>query len=277
MRILIALAAACAATSSSLAQEAMYTEAATMPSPNTYVLREQFTIRQFGSDPSGSSDRTMIYELLNTLQYGLARDLSLTIDIPVEQRTTKIKGGGTSSAVGVPDLGFMLKYRFYKDDTGGVDTIRAAALFGADIASGDSRAFSSGTVNPRAGAVVTMVRGRHGFNQDLILGLNTGGEGGGVNFGAGGPSESVRFDTSYLFRIAPDRYTSDSVGAWYVTTELNGLYETNGDVDIRWAPGFMYEGRRWGFEVMAQLPFYEHLRKRPELDWGIGIGIRLLF
>lgn len=277
MRTLIALFASCAAASSSFAQEAMYTEAATMPSPNTYVLREQFTIRQFGSDPSGTSDRTVSYELMNTLQYGFARDWSLTIDIPVEQRTTKNKGGSTSSAIGVPDLGLMVKYRFYKDDTGGLDTVRAAALFGADIASGDSSTFSSGTVNPRAGAVLTIVRGRHGFNQDLIFGLNTGGEGGGVNFGGEGPSESIRFDTSYLFRIAPDRYTSESTGAWYVTTELNGLYETNGDVELRWAPGLMYEGRRWGLELMAQLPLYDDLKNRPELDWGIGFGIRLLF
>ncbi len=276
MRTLLVLAAACAVVPAALAQEAMYTEAATMPSPHTYVLRQQFTARQFGSDPGGRTGSTTTYESMTTLQYGLARAWSMTLDLPVEYRSYLDRIGTDSTSVGVPDLSLMFKYRFYKEDSGGVDTVRAAALFGADIASGDSHEFSSGTINPHGGAVLTVVRGRHGFNQDLIFQLNTGGEDG-INFGGEGPSECLRFDTSYLFRIVPDRYTSESVGAWYLTSEVNGLHETNGDTELRWSPGLMYEGRRWGFEVMAQLPLWNDLDNRPELDWGIGVGIRFLF
>lgn len=39
----------------------------------------------------------------------------------------------------------------------------------------------------------------------------------------------------------------------------------------------MYEGRRFGFEVMAQFPLWNELDERAELDLGIGMGVRFLF
>ncbi len=58
---------------------------------------------------------------------------------------------------------------------------------------------------------------------------------------------------------------------------FNGLYEFNGDYDLRYSTGLMYEGWRWAFEAMIQLPVYDHLDDRPELDFGFGIGLRLSF
>lgn len=260
-----------------LAQEAMYTNAATMPSRDVWVVRPQFNYYQFGANPGDGSTKTEVYEAVTSVQYGIARGWSLTLDIPVQWRTQEFADGREDSDKGVDDLDAMFKYRFYKDDTGGVDTLRAAALFGARFASGDDHDFSSQSVNPHFGAVVTMVRGRHGFNQELDWTFNTGGSDD-DNFGGNdGSSDALKYNTAYLFRIFPERYTATTTGSWYITAELNGLYETNGDNEIRFSPGLMYEGRNFALEFMMQFPFIHDLDHRAELDISVGFGVRVTF
>ncbi len=256
----------------------MYTAAATMPSPGIFVIRPQLMFESFGATPGTNTSGTDRYEFSTTLQYGLARGFSLTLEIPagIEVRQNATTGERkTDKGISNPDL--TLKYRFYKDDSGGIDTTRAALLTGFNFPSGDDRDFSSPTVNPFVGVVLTVVRGRHGFNQELSYRLNTNGAGVDNLGGGAGPADAFRFNSAYLYRIYPDRFASDSNGAWYLTAEMNGLYETNSDLELRWAPGLMYEGREFAFELMAQLPLYQHVRKRAELDFAVGVGIRISF
>jgi len=271
-----ALLMGCAFVGSALAQEAMYTAAATMPAPGLYVLRQQGHLFSYGTRPGTNVKRTDVFESMTTLAVGLARDFSLNLDIPAAIKVEHRAGNDSDHDQGIEDLDLMLKWRFFKNDTGGVDTVRAALLAGAKVASGDDSDFSSQSVSPMLGGVITVVRGRHGFNQDLMFVLTTGGDER-DNLGGEGPADALRHNTAYLYRIDPAAYTSESVGAWYATIELNGLYETNGDYELRWSPGFMYEGRRWGAEIMAQLPLMHSLDHRPELDFAVGIGVRLLF
>jgi hypothetical protein len=263
------------------AQEAMYTEAATMPSRGTSVFRTQFNFSRYGSEPATANspaiDHTDKFDITNTIQYGLARAVSIRFEFTPVWETEHHKGGGEDSDHGVSDFDATLKWRIYKEDTGGVDTLRVALLGGAYFASGDDKDFSTQTVNPHVGAVVTIVRGRHGFNQDVHFQLNTTGSGYDNTEGGMGPADAFRANSAYLFRIIPDRFTSESTGAWYVTAELNYLYEANGDMDLRWAPGIMYEGQRFAFEIMAQLPLWDRLNDRPELDFSVGIGFRFSF
>lgn len=256
------------------AQEAMYTQAATMPGPGDLILREQFHIFQYGSNPTSGTESTKLYVLETNLQYGIVKDLSLTVRVPMEHEldTRLVRGGsGEDSGSGFDDLDVMLKYRFYRHDTGGVDTLRAAAIVGAEIDTDDHI-----TVNPHIGAVVTMVRGRHGLNQELRWTFTTDGSEEN-NLGMNGPSDALSYNTAYLFRIYPERFQSDSRGAWYVTMEMNGITETNGDTELRFAPGVMYEGREFAFELMTQFPLWNNLEERAELDWGAGFGFRFLF
>lgn len=277
--IAASIAAACVGASPPgvLAQEAMYTAAATMPSPHTLILRQQFHYFRYGEHPIAGTSRTEKYESMTTVAYGLDRGLALSFDVPAVVKREKDAATGESDwDRGVEDLQLTLKWRFYQSDTGGINTVRAALLVGAGFASGDDRDFSSQSVNPRIGGVVTVVRGRHGFNQDLIYRFNTGGDPE-SNDGGDGPDDALSFNTAYLYRVFPARYTPESTGAWYITAEVNGLYETNGDVELRWAPGLMFEGRRLGLEVMAQFPLYHDLDERGELDLALGVGLRLLF
>ncbi|QOJ00368.1 MAG: hypothetical protein HRU70_07635 [Phycisphaeraceae bacterium] len=274
IRLIAAAAAGCLAPIA-LGQEAMYTQAATMPGPGSWILRTQMHFIRYGENPVSGETREDVVEWRNAVQVGLARALSLTVDVPAAWKRSE-SPSGREHAVGVEDVELMLKYRVYMDNPGGIDTTRVALLGGAYVTSGDSREFASQSVNPHLGGVITIVRGRHGFNQDLLYTFNTGGTPG-KNNGGEGPDDALAFNTAYVYRVFPERYTSETEGAWYATLEMNGLYETNGDTELRWAPGFMYEGRRFGFEVMAQFPLWNKLDERAELDFAVGFGFRFLF
>lgn len=262
------------------AQEAMYTSAATMPSPGVTILRQQFHFYQFGRTPGHETEKTQFIEWETGVQLGIARDWSVNLDIPVKyQKEWHDPGsslGDTHIDRGVEDLDLMFKWRFFKDDSGGINTSRAALLFGAEFPSGDDHDFSSMSVNPHLGVVYTRVIGRHGFNLEARYLLNTGGDNE-HNFGGDSLDDALLYNAAYVYRIFPDRYAADSNGAWYVTAEFNGIYETSGDNEARFAPGVMYEGRRWAFEAMLQLPFISDLDERAELDYGAGFGFRFTF
>lgn len=255
------------------AQEAMYTQAATMPSPGTFILRPAFHFYRFGSNPIAGTQSTDRYIADTSLQMGLDRGLSLTIDAPVETKVSRDAQGRSDSDSEVEEVDFTLKWRFYQDDSGGIDTFRIALLGGVHLDTSRRNDFNA---NPHLGIVFTKVFGQHGLNFDTSYTLTTGGDRA-DNFGGEGPADAWRYNLAYLYRLYPEAFAADSTGAWYMTVELNGLVETNGDHELRFSPGLMFEGRRFGFEIMAQMPVYNHVNKRAELDFGVGVGIRLLF
>lgn len=263
-------------SSVSIAQEAMETAAATLPSPGAFTFRPQLHYSEYGANPNvPGEERTRKLEAMASLSYGIVRNWSVQFDVPVVHEW-KDTTSGDSSGFGVEDLHIEVKHRFYKNDPGPIDTRMAAVFFGAAFASGDSREFSSGSVNPHLGAVYSIVHGRWGFNQELTFTWNTGGDER-FNLGNDGPADSVKFNTAGVYRIWPERFETATVGAWYITAEALGLYETTGDVEVRFAPGVMYEGRTVSFEAMLQLPMIESVDSRPNFEWGVGVGIRVSF
>lgn len=258
------------------AQEAMYTAAATMPSKGTAILRQQVHMFRYGTRPSTAEERTDVLESMTTLSYGLARGWALSLDVPIEY--TEIEGVDTADeGPGLDKLHAYVKYRFAKNDSGGIDTFRAALILGAMFPGGDS-GYSGDSIDPHIGVVFTEVAGRHGFNQELSYTITTSGGGSASdNLGGDGPADALALNLAYVYRFHPADYSSESTGAWYLTAEVNSLYETNGDLEARFSPGIMYEGRVWGFEAMAQLPLWNDLEERPELDWAVGVGLRYFF
>jgi hypothetical protein len=271
IRFIAAAGAIVAFAAPALAQEAMYTVAATMPSPNTWIYKPMVHYWRFGSNPNTTDTSTDVFETVHNIGYGLDRGWAACLEVPARFEISDQAGGGEETDAGIESIEATVKYRFTQSDTGGIDTLRAALIFGADVAvDGDI------AVNPKVGGVITIVRGRHGFNQDAFFILNTGGDKA-DNFGGEGPDDAFSHSTAYVYRIWPEAFQAKSRGAWYTTIELSGLYETGGDYELRWAPGIMYEGYRWAFECMAQLPLYQDVRDRPELDFGFGFGFRFSF
>jgi hypothetical protein len=256
------------------AQEAMYTQAATMASPNTFILRQMVHFYRFGENPNTNDQRTDKILADTSLQIGLARGLSLTVDTEVEAARTKQANGLHDSDSGIGEVDLTLKYRFYQDDSGGIDTTRLALFGGVKM---DTSRRDDFNANPHLGIVLTKVMGRHGINLDTHYTLTTGGDRASNYFGGEGPADSWAYNAAYLYRLYPDAYAADSTGAWYLTLELNGQLETNGDHDLRFSPGIMFEGRTWGLEIMAQIPIYQQLDHRPDMDFGVGFGLRFLF
>lgn len=74
--------------------------------------------------------------------------------------------------------------------------------------------------------------------------------------------------------MSPKEYAADTHAAWYALCEVNGLYETNGDHEVLIAPGIMYEARTWTAEISVQLPLWNDIEERAELDYAIVTGIR---
>ncbi len=254
------------------AQEAPNMDAATHPSGGTTYLREQFRFHRYGSGPGTDADRTDRLEAITTLSYGLRHDLAVILAAPLERTSSDAPPGGESSGLSDPEL--MLKLRVHKRDTAAVDTLRVSLLAGAELPLGRSE-LSSDSVDPFAGAVATIIRGRHGFNVGARYTINT--DGAALNLGGEGGADAIRLDASHLFRLSPADWSESSDAAIYSVVELNTTWETSGDVEPVLSPGLLYEAKRWALELSVRLPVLGNVDERPELDWGLVAGIRVRF
>lgn len=274
--------AACAAAS---AQEAINTDAATQPSTGTFVVREQVRYLSFHNDPSDLDREIKEVVSSTTLTYGLRNNIALSFNLPLVYRETDAPGPD-DHGFGIDDLALLAKWRILKHDSGPLDTLRVSLLGGVEIPSGDA-GFSSHSFDPILGAVLTTIRGRHGFNQAVQYKFNTGNDAGfdasrpetfrSAGTGGDGPDDALRYDSAYLFRLAPAAFTADTTAAVYAVLELNGLYETGGDNELLLSPGLLYEGRTWALELTVQFPIWQDVDERLEMEFGVGVGIRVQF
>ncbi|MFG0330196.1 MAG: hypothetical protein ACF8PN_09890 [Phycisphaerales bacterium] len=274
---LAALLATVALANRSDAQQSFYNPSAAQPSTGTFLFRQTAEYMNFGNDPSSLRREIEQFRFNTQLAYGVTKDLTVMGQVPLYHREVDSPVAGVSSDdFNVGDAHIMLKYRFWQRDTGPIDTMRASVLAGLDIPTGQDP-FGNDGWDPMIGAVFTSIQGRHGLNAAGRYWFNTS-EGDGAPVGVhDGLEDTLLIDTSYLYRLSPEQYAADTHGAWYAVAELNGSYETNGDRELRFAPGIMYEARDWVFELTAQFPVYDDLDHRPELDYSIGVGLRYLF
>lgn len=248
--------------------------AATQPSADHWVYQAKLYVSRYDDDPTGADRRISQVRFNHRVQYGISGDLSAQADIPLIRRRTEA-GGDSETEAGLGDLTLTFKRRVVTRDLGPVDTVRVSVFGGAQLPTGNE-AFSSDSVDPVLGAVLTAIVGRHGFNQSMSYLLTTGDTDGRI-----GPGESladlIRFDSSYLYRLAPEAYGSEYVASWYAVLELNGTYETNGDTEIMLSPGLLYEGTTWAAEAGVQLPVYQDTDERPETAFSVVAGLRFLY
>jgi len=260
------------------AQETMNGESATAPSPGTFVLKEQVHYIRLKVTDGPYQDRGTIEEtlLLSSINVGLRKDLSLSLRLPVAlRRYEKDRFDRTDQQEGVGDLTLLGKWRFWQEDSGPLNTSRLALLGGIDVRTGDNP-FTSDAYSPLLGAACTLIRGRSGFNFSAMWKFTTGG-----NDFPTFPGESTadfgRGDISYLYRLYPKEFSSETAGAWYAIGEITGYYETNGDRELFLSPSLMYEGRTWALELSLQMPVREEVEHRPEFDFMVMAGLRFSF
>jgi hypothetical protein len=250
-------------------------DAATHPSRGVLYVREQLRFQRFTDNPAEAGGSVRRFKADTWLTYGIRHDLAFQAELPVVHESREPASGARESRSGVADPSAFFKYRFLTEDLGPVDTLRASVLAGVEAPLG-SPGLSSHSWDPFIGAVATTIRGRHGFNAGFRYKFNTGTDRG-RNLGGDGPDDALDYDASYLFRLDPAEWRSDTSAASYAVLELNGLYETGGDNEIVLAPGLLYEAKEWAAELTVQVPLAQDVRHRPEMDWGLGLGLRLSF
>lgn len=258
------------------AQAPIVSPAATQPAKGRLSVREQFMLLRAGGDP-GDDDRSARTTSFTTmLDYGLTGTQSLSLRLPTIFR--RINGDarhGRFHEDGVGDLTAIWKHRVWQHDTGPIETRRLSVFAGAEFPTGNED-LTSGSVDPIIGVVYTQVQGRHGFNADLSWKFTTGSADSVAGVGES-LADLLRVNTSYLYRLAPSEYGAGTQASWYGVVELNGSYETNGDVEVVLSPGLLYEARTWAGEIGVQIPLFRDVDHRLEHEWAFIVGVRFLF
>ena len=271
----IVVIASLSASPIAVAQEAINTGAATQPSPGHTVLRQQLRYTRLRDDPTGRDREAEQWTSVTTLIHGITSDISFSLSAPlVYQEVDAPDPSDSGSDFDLDDVTAMMRWRVLRHDTGPIDTIRVSLLTGLEIPTYTS--VSSDSWDPIVGAVGTMIRGRHGLSLSGQWKFNTGTEREPL-FAGTGKADLLRYDAAYLYRVSPADYAGSSDAAIYAVFEMNGLYETNGDHEVFFAPGVLYEGRRFAAEASIQLPAVQKLDRRPETRFAFTIGVRFLF
>lgn len=262
------------------AQQSFYNPSAAQPSPGVLLYRQVFEYTKFGNDHSLFDRDIEQLQITTELAYGITKDVAVMARIPLIARSVESAAPGVSSDdFNLGDAHIMFKYRIWQHDTGPIDTMRLSLLGGIDVPTAH-KPFGNRGWDPMIGAVLTSIQGRHGFNIAARYKFNTSERSSPLGAAVtldDGLEDQLMIDASYLYRLSPASYEPDTHGAWYAMLDCNATYETNGDTEVRLAPGIMYEARRWVFEASVQVPVYEELDHRPETDFTVGVGFRVLF
>jgi len=306
----LALALLIFLSSPALAQLPIHSEAAVQPSAGHFLFREQFTFGSLGRDPTGFEHEVREYIATTDITYGLTSHFALHAAIPIMWQSVDSElidhtgggggghgghggggfpfpfpfpdGGGTDTTAhavgsdfGLDDITIGFKWRLYERDLGPIDTFRFALLGAVETPTGED-AYSSDSWDPIIGGVISYIQGRNGFNASLQWKFNTGKHP--INLHAGmGEDNALFYNASYLFRILPAQYGAGSKTATYLVFEGNGIYETNGDNEVLFSPGIMYETRDLAIEFGVQVPAYQEIENRPKTNLTMTIGIRFFF
>ncbi len=259
-------------SSEASAQASALSDAATQPAKGRFALREQARFERYELAGVDIDQWTIDTRLI----YGLRKDVSLTLNLPAVLRDRSAVGaGGVGDQEGIGDATLMLKWRFWQHDPGAIDTNRLALIGGLRLPTGTDGLSTEGW-DPFIGLSFTKVAGRHGMNASARYTASTDGLANPISAGTG-DADLLTLETSYLYRLSPSAYTSETDASLYFTVESFVDFETNGDLAWRIAPGLLYEARRWTAELSPILPIAQDIDHRAELEWGVALGVRFLF
>ncbi|MCA9276250.1 MAG: hypothetical protein KDA29_09510 [Phycisphaerales bacterium] len=264
----VAICAIALCSTKGFAQESALSLAATQPAKGRITWREQARFERYELN----GEQIDQFTIDTRLTYGLRKDVALTLNVPTILRDRE---NGIADQDGLGDSTLSLKWRFWQNDPAPIDTNRLALLAGVRLPTGTDGLSSDGW-DPMLGLIFTRVADRHGINAALTYQVSTDGLAGPIVAGTGS-DDLLTLETSYLYRLAPGAYTSETAASWYLTIESFVDYETNGDIAWRVAPGLLYEAKRFTLEFSPVLPIADDIDHRGELDWGLALGLRVLF
>lgn len=257
------------------AQTPIVAPGAMQPSTGTGVAHFMPMYRRLDSFAPSGQDSADEFALLTQVAYGISKNVGIQFDVPMVYSSIDMDGGDSDEEFGLADSTVLLKWRVYQNDPAPTETTRFSLIAGMQVP-GNADAWvwdASDGWDPIAGFVFSIVRGRHGFNADVLWELYTG-WGGDERDGRG---DSLRADASYLFRLAPAQYSAETEGALYAVAELNAFYDTNGDQCLFFSPGVMYEARAFTLDATVMIPVHQDVDFRAETEMVVAFGVRISF
>lgn len=249
-------------------QEMLNMPAATAPSPGVVIPRAQARAYLF-------EDGQWLLEQTVRVEYGIARDLSVTADLPIYQGfLDPPRRSGRDFGLG--DLELNLELRVLREDLNAIDTVRASVFAGSELPTGTG-GFGGDSVDPFAGVVVTAIFGRHGLDASVRYTFVTGHGMHHPVFLSDAADDFANVDLGYAYRLYPEEYGEERAGAWYATLELNTTWTTGGDHEVLLSPGLLLEAPSYALEFGLQVPLSEERTHAPDLRLGLLLGLRLIF
>ena len=270
----LAIAATVVATTTAHAQEMPGMPSATAPSPGVLVPRVQARAWFF------EADQTLLEQSVR-LEYGLARDLSVSAEVPLYQGFFDEGGPRPSDGeFGLGDTDLLVEMRLFREDLNALDTIRASVFAGAELPTATD-GFADASLDPCVGAVFTSITGRHGLDVSARYTFVTGDGLDAPLFVTDLGDDFANLDAGYGYRIHPESYGEDRAAAWYLTAEINAVWTTGGQYEVLLAPGLLIEAPTYAIELGVSIPLAEDLAgprgTAPSLDFALLAGLRLLF
>ena len=204
-----------------------------------------------------------VVELKQRFTYGFRGNSAAWLEVPYDLDE------------GMADATIGFKYRFLQMDLGVVDTLRAAVFGGVELPTGEE-VISTDSVDPFLGATVMEIHGRFGWNLAATV----------HSIGDDAPIQRSPMDVdgtlfhaagSLAWRVDPVEYGSDFVAASYLVLDSNAYFGGSDNTEWWLAPGFLYEAPDFALELSLILPLEQDVSGRPERDYGVLAGLRLLF
>ncbi len=261
-------AAACHAATPAVAQEMLSMPSATSPSPGVFIPRVQ--ARAYFYEES----QTLLEQDVR-LEYGIARDLSVSLDLPLYEGFFD-DPRPSNGEFGLGDLEAIVELRVLREDLGAVDTLRGAIYAGAELPTGTG-GFGSDGVDPCVGGVLTGIFGRNGFDVAARWTFVTDESPFLPTFAGTTTDDYANIDLGYAFRLYPEAYGEERVPAWYATLELNSIVTTGTEYEVLLSPGLLLEAPTYAVELGVQIPVSSDVGDAPDLRVAAVVGLRLIF
>jgi len=241
---------------------------ATAPSPGVLIPRIQARAYFF------EGSQTLVEESIR-LEYGLARDLSLSVELPLFQGFLDAPRP-SDGEFGLGDMDALVEFRILREDLNAIDTIRASIFAGAELPTA-SDGFANASLDPCLGAVFSSIAGRHGIDVSGRFTFVTGEGLADPIFLTDSGEDFANIDAGYAFRIHPEAYGEERAAAWYLTAEVNSVWTMGGEHEVVASPGLLIEAPTFAVELGVGIPLSEDLGRAPELEFSLLAGLRLLF
>lgn len=238
------------------------------------MYKSMLRSESFDGAPGGGEGETDRLRFMHHVMYGVRPELGAFAEISIVDRDIDSPAGDESDT-GLSDSRLGISYRFFRRDFGPIETVRVAAEASVRLPTGTD-GFSNDTVNPAVGLRATSILGRHGLSAAARYELTTGESGHPLDAGDS-LADHLMLSGGHLYRLWPASFEEGDTIGLYSQVELLGHLETNGDASLDGALGLLVEAPRWAAEVSVILPIAEDLQDRPELEYGLAIGVRFLF